>query len=54
MKVENAMYPDGQPVAALLGDSSVEPIVMLNLLKFRARAKYADGPAGDLTGQQGL
>jgi uncharacterized protein (DUF1330 family) len=52
MKVENAVYPDSQRVAALLGDSSAEPIVMLNLLKFRARAKYADGRATDLTGQQ--
>ena len=52
MKVENAMYPDGQRVAGLLGDSSLEPVVMLNLLKFRARAKYADGRATELTGQQ--
>jgi uncharacterized protein (DUF1330 family) len=52
MKVENAVYPNSERVAALLSDSSPGAIVMLNLLKFRAKAVYADGRKTDLTGAQ--
>jgi uncharacterized protein (DUF1330 family) len=52
MKVENAMYPTSERIARLTGDSLPEPIVMLNLLKFRAKAQYADGRKTDLTGEQ--
>ena len=52
MKVENATYPTSERIARLGGDSSSEPIVMLNLLKFRAKAQYADGRKTDLTGSQ--
>jgi uncharacterized protein (DUF1330 family) len=52
MKVENAVYPNSQRVAALMSDSSPGAIVMLNLLKFRAKAVYADGRKTDLTGAQ--
>ena len=52
MKVENAVYPTQERVAALMGDASGEPIVMLNLLKFRDRAEYADGRATRLSGRE--
>jgi|SRR5580693_4540146 uncharacterized protein (DUF1330 family) len=35
-----------------MADTSDGPVVMLNLLKFRAKAVYADGRASDLTGRQ--
>jgi uncharacterized protein (DUF1330 family) len=52
LKVENAVYPTSAQIAALQSDLSPKPVVMLNLLKFRARAQYADGRKSDLTGQQ--
>jgi len=52
MKVENAVYPNSARVAALMSDSSPGAIVMLNLLKFRAKAVYTDGRKTDLTGAQ--
>ncbi len=52
MKFENAVYPTPEQISALARDSSSEPIVMLNLLKFRAKARYADARPGDLTGAQ--
>jgi uncharacterized protein (DUF1330 family) len=50
MNVENALYPTADRLADLTVDSSGQPIVMLNLLKFRERAQYADGRATDLSG----
>ena len=52
MKVENALYPVVKQIDALRSDPSPKPIVMLNLLKFRARAEYPDGRETDLTGAQ--
>jgi uncharacterized protein (DUF1330 family) len=52
MKVENAVYPTADRIADLMTDSSGQPIVMLNLLKFRERAQYADGRATELTGRE--
>jgi uncharacterized protein (DUF1330 family) len=52
MKVENALYPIPDQIDALRNDPSPEPIVMLNLLKFRAKAMYPDGRKTDLTGAQ--
>jgi uncharacterized protein (DUF1330 family) len=51
MDVDNAVYPTPQRISALLVDTSTEPIVMLNLLKFRTKAVYADGRVSDLTGR---
>jgi uncharacterized protein (DUF1330 family) len=51
MNVENALYPTADRIADLTVDSSDQPIVMLNLLKFRERAQYADGRASDLSGR---
>jgi uncharacterized protein (DUF1330 family) len=52
MKVENALYPAAEQIEALRNDPSPKPIVMLNLLKFRAKAQYTDGRKTDLTGAQ--
>lgn len=52
MNVENALYPTRERIGELMGDSGTEPIVMLNLLRFRARAEYPDGRKTDLTGRQ--
>ncbi len=52
MEVENARYPTHSGVEALMADDSGRPVVMLNLLKFRAKAVYADGRPTELTGRQ--
>ncbi len=52
MDVENHVYPPRSRVEALLADDSADPVVMLNLLKFRKKAVYADGRASDLTGRE--
>jgi uncharacterized protein (DUF1330 family) len=52
MKVENHVYPTGGRVMALMGDTSGEPIVMLNLLKFKDKAVYEDGRATTLSGRE--
>ncbi|MGH3970575.1 MAG: DUF1330 domain-containing protein [Mycobacterium sp.] len=52
MDVQNAVYPTQSGVEALMADASDAPIVMLNLLKFRAKASYADGRPSTLTGRQ--
>jgi uncharacterized protein (DUF1330 family) len=52
MKFENAVYPTSDQLGALTNESSTEPIVMLNLLKFRKSARYEDGRKSDLTGAQ--
>ena len=51
MKVENQVQPSPESVRSFLG-SRDEPVVMVNLLKFKERAAYADGRASDLTGEQ--
>lgn len=51
MNVENALYPTPDRIADIAVDNSDQPIVMLNLLKFRERAQYADGRATDLSGR---
>jgi uncharacterized protein (DUF1330 family) len=52
MNVENALYPSRERIGELMGDTGTEPIVMLNLLRFRPRAEYADGRKTELTGRQ--
>ena len=51
MKVENQVQPGPENVKAFLAGTD-EPVVMVNLLKFKAKASYADGRETDLTGQQ--
>lgn len=52
MNVANALYPAPQRIAALSADSSPEPVVMLNLLRFRAKAEYPDRRHTELTGRE--
>lgn len=52
MNVENALYPTQAQIAGLMAEKSDKPIVMLNLLKFRDKAQYADGRASTLTGRE--
>ncbi len=52
MNVENALYPTPDRIADLMRDGSDKPIVMLNLLRFRPKAQYADGRASDLSGRE--
>ena len=52
MDVENAVYPTHSRVEALMANTSESRVVMLNLLKFRAKAVYSDGRPSDLTGRQ--
>ncbi len=52
MHIANAQGPSqDQQIAALTRDDG-QPIYMLNLLKFREKAVYADGRETDLTGVQ--
>lgn len=51
MNVENAVYPKGAQLAALMAAPHDGPIVMLNLLKFRAKAEYKDGRETTLSGR---
>ena len=50
MKVENAFYPTTAGLAALTNDSSIAPVAMLNLLKFRKKALYKDSRTDDISG----
>lgn len=51
MKVENRLQPGPENIQAFLAGKE-EPIVMVNLLKFREKASYADGRETELTGRQ--
>lgn len=51
MNVENALYPTAERIGDLMMEGSGEPIVMLNLLKFRERAEYPDGRSSELSGR---
>ena len=50
MKVENQVHPPPENVQQFLSGKE-EPVVMVNLLKFKERAAYADGRDSDLSGQ---
>ena len=53
MKVVNDVMPSQPEQVAALGEPGPDgPIVMVNLLKFKQRAEYADGRETDLTGRQ--
>ena len=52
MIVENAVYPKGPQLGALLALPESGPIVMLNLLKFREKAEYKDGRETALSGRE--
>lgn len=52
MQVENAIYPTGAQIGALLALPDTGPVVMLNLLKFRDKAEYKDGRETNLSGRE--
>ena len=52
MEVVNHVYPTQDRIAALMGNPSGDKIVMLNLIKFKDKAVYADGRATTLTGRE--
>jgi len=52
MNVENAMGPNDAQIKEWMNGSVEGPIVMVNLLKFREKAKYEDGRDPDLSGQE--
>ena len=52
MIVENHLRPNGAQMAGFADGASDGPIYMLNLLKYRDKAEYADGRDTKLTGRQ--
>ena len=53
MQVINEVFPtDPAVIAELMKPGPAGPIFMVNLLKFRERAEYADGRSSDLTGKE--
>ena len=50
MNVENRLVPSEEQVKGFLEGDTDTPIFMVNLLKFREKAEYADGRDTDLTG----
>lgn len=52
MELHNALMPTPAQVAGLLASDRSEAVVMVNLLRFREKAVYADGRVSDLTGAE--
>ncbi|MFN4184830.1 MAG: DUF1330 domain-containing protein [Hyphomonas sp.] len=53
MQVTNEVFPtDAQQVQELMQPGPDGPIFMVNLLKFKDKAEYADGRATDMTGRE--
>ena len=52
MKVENAVMPSPEQAMGFFGAPEDGPFVMVNLLKFKDRAEYADGSDGHLSGAE--
>ncbi len=50
MRVENAVFPDKEQITSFFGGPENGPFVMVNLLKFKETAEYADGSDADLSG----
>jgi uncharacterized protein (DUF1330 family) len=51
MKVANAVLPSPEQAMGFFGASEDGPFVMVNLLKFKPKAEYADGADAHLTGE---
>ena len=51
MKVENQVHPGGENIQEFLSGKA-EPVVMVNLLKFKERASYKDGRETSLSGAE--
>jgi uncharacterized protein (DUF1330 family) len=52
MKVKNAVYPPQDQAMAFFGAPEDGPFVMVNLLKFKPKAEYADGSEPELSGRE--
>ncbi len=52
MNVRNAVVPTPEGMQAFLAKDIEGPVSMVNLLKFKERAEYADGRETDLTGAE--
>lgn len=52
MQVHNAVIPSPEQLAGFFGDGDDGPFVMINLLKFREKAEYADGRDPHLSGRE--
>ncbi len=52
MNVLNAVMPDFQQAGDFFGRPEDGPFVMVNLLKFKPRAEYADGSDSHLSGAE--
>jgi len=52
MKVKNSVMPNESQMAGFMEPGHDKPIYMVNLLKFKEKAEYADGRETDLTGEQ--
>lgn len=52
MKVENAVYPQPEQFQEFFGAPEDGPFVMVNLLKFHDKARYADGSEPELSGRE--
>jgi uncharacterized protein (DUF1330 family) len=52
MHYDIAVYPTRERLMELAGSKDDEPIVMLNLLKFRDIAEYKDGRAEKISGRE--
>jgi len=52
MEVANAVMPSTQQAMGFFGAPEDGPFVMVNLLRFKARAEYADGSDAHLSGAE--
>jgi len=52
MKVVNHVFPTAEQLGPLMKDETPGPIVMVNLIKFRDRAVYADGRPEKISGRE--
>ncbi len=50
MRVENAVFPGTEQITSFFGGPENGPFVMVNLLKFKETAEYADGSDASLSG----
>jgi uncharacterized protein (DUF1330 family) len=52
MEVKNAVTPNEEQLAGFLEGDTETPIKMVNLLKFKDKAEYADGRETSLSGKE--
>ena len=52
MNVTNAVFPGPEQIAAFFTGEEDGPFVMVNLLRFKPHAEYADGSDAELSGRE--